>query len=252
MRLSNDRPLFKDMHYERRIVFFLDILGWRDAIDEAGNDPQLVASLAARLRLLSRPVVSKVEHMEGAYTSLFSDNVVASVPYDQDSLRLRLEALASILVGAACMGFFFRGGATVGNLYHDEDIVFGPALNRAYELESQKAIYPLVLLDPNISELTSIRSDCIWREEEKIFLDPFTHSFIAQRMSSNPDPQILMAAWAEKTGVKLPVVPPITSEEMLQGIFWNIRLALGKTLTTKVKKKYIWLYERIGHRLGVL
>lgn len=250
MTFSNNYSPFKDVHYERRIVFFLDILGWRNAIDQAGDDPQRVALLAARLRLLSGEVISKIKCANRIYISLFSDNVVISMPYEQDSLCLRLEALASILVGATCMGFFFRGGVTIGNLYHNRDIVFGPALNRAYDLERKEANYPLVLLDPEISELTSIRSDCIYKEKGKIFLDPFTHSFIAQRMRSNPDPQILMAAWAEETGMKESSYESgITSEIMLQNIFLIIQQAMETTLTPCVKEKYMWLYTRINNRL---
>jgi hypothetical protein len=43
-----------------------------------------------------------------------------------------------------------RGGATVGNLYHSNGIVFGDALIEAYRLESSVAVYPRVVLSQKI------------------------------------------------------------------------------------------------------
>ncbi len=39
-----------------------------------------------------------------------------------------------------------RGGIAIGNLYHNDDIVFGKALNDAYYLESECAIFPRIIL----------------------------------------------------------------------------------------------------------
>lgn len=44
-------------------------------------------------------------------------------------------------------GLLIRGGLTVGELYHDENIVYGPAMIRAYEMENKMAIYPRIIVD---------------------------------------------------------------------------------------------------------
>ena len=242
---------FKGLHYERRIVFFFDIWGWRAHVGEAGNDPQCVAKLAAVLRLFSQTLVSQVEHMKGANLSSFSDNVVVSLPYYPDLVLPRLEALASILCGAACMGFFFRGGVTIGDLFHDKDIVFGPALNRAYDLESQEAVYPRTILDPGIAEFGSMSSDFLCTEGKNTFLDPFTNLFIARRLQYGPDTQTLKVLWAEQTGLKTNIDLATTPQQMLHGIFLIIHFQMEKA-SQGSKKKYYWLYERIGRRIGVL
>lgn len=45
-----------------------------------------------------------------------------------------------------------RGGIAVGDVYHREGKVFGPAMIHAYKLESTCAIYPRVILQPEIVE----------------------------------------------------------------------------------------------------
>ncbi|WP_255449625.1 hypothetical protein [Bacillus sp. BPN334] len=43
-------------------------------------------------------------------------------------------------------GFFIRGGVSVGPHFMDEETVFGPELITAYNLESQVAVYPRIIL----------------------------------------------------------------------------------------------------------
>ena len=43
-------------------------------------------------------------------------------------------------------GILLRGGITVGQLCHKDNIVYGPAMVEAYELESKSAIYPRVIV----------------------------------------------------------------------------------------------------------
>ena len=45
-------------------------------------------------------------------------------------------------------GFFVRGGVSIGQLYMDENIVFGPALIDAYAAEQSHARDPRIVLTP--------------------------------------------------------------------------------------------------------
>ena len=145
----DDSELFHgELQYERRIVIFFDTLGWRNQIQLAGDDPRKIARLASVPRMFCKRVTDMAGRSEGVHISSFSDNVVVSVPCDQYSVLPLLEALATIQLGLAMHGFWVRGAVTIGDLYHDAEIVFGPALNQAYELESREAIYSRAILDP--------------------------------------------------------------------------------------------------------
>jgi hypothetical protein len=44
-------------------------------------------------------------------------------------------------------GILTRGGIALGQLLHHHNVIFGPALVRAYRLESQLALFPRVIVD---------------------------------------------------------------------------------------------------------
>lgn len=58
--------------------------------------------------------------------------------------------LVHVQLELASCDVLLRGGITIGDLYHDGNIVYGPAMNEAYLLESQKAVYPRVIADVHI------------------------------------------------------------------------------------------------------
>ncbi len=53
--------------------------------------------------------------------------------------------------------FICRGGIAYGDLYYDENraLLFGPAINRAYYLESKIAKYPRIVIDSFVAEQVS-------------------------------------------------------------------------------------------------
>jgi hypothetical protein len=126
------------LSYERRAVVFYDVLGWRDQIQRAGNDSAKIARLQ---RTILRPIQSlrAGQAITAFRFSAFSDNVVISCPPDEQTVFRLLTTLGSFMLGSAAGGFLVRGGITIGDIVHNEYVVFGPALNRAYELESTVA-----------------------------------------------------------------------------------------------------------------
>lgn len=238
-----------DVHYELRLVCFFDTLGWKHKIDAAGIDPQKIARLALVPRLFSSAITALAKKLPGAIMTSFSDNVVVSIPYDADRVLSSLESLAKIQLGLAMEGFFLRGAVTIGLLFHDDEIVFGPALNRAYQLESKTAIYPRVLLDGECSDLTSHSSIFLDHEGDQVFIDPFKLQFVAHALSTTPVPREIVLAVKRQLNITLSDSSKINPGQALVNIFWIVQEELSKAICPDVVDKYQWLSDRITPRV---
>ncbi len=84
----------------------------------------------------------------------FSDSIIISMPrrHDLDVGRM-IKLVAEFQSSMLFSGFLIRGGITAGPMFHEGRIAFGPALNRAYELESKIANFPRVVIDPSLERI---------------------------------------------------------------------------------------------------
>lgn len=140
----------KPQEYTSRVVAFFDILGWRSKVISAGSDPAKIAKLHNILLLFSLLRSNEESNaIPAQLATSFSDNVVISTTLKQEFVHFALIQAAAAQLFAAAEGFFVRGGITVGQIFHDRNVVFGPALNRAYELESRHSKYPRLTVDPD-------------------------------------------------------------------------------------------------------
>ena len=146
--------------YEDRIVAFLDILAWKSAICLSESDPEKAKDLGVLLNGL-QTAERLNEFMRGtecgplsdARCTHFSDSVVISVLNDKHGEHSLLHALKSVVTNALSSGFFIRGGITKGKLIHKDNLVYGPALIEAYNLENKIAKYPRIILDHSLSNI---------------------------------------------------------------------------------------------------
>ena len=92
----------------------------------------------------------------------FSDSIVISHSYeDMHAIDSMLEIVKNLQEQFLMLGYLTRGGMTVGKMYHDDGIVFGPAFVEAYTLESKIAVYPRIALGNELVERYSkvVRTD---------------------------------------------------------------------------------------------
>ncbi|MBU1557269.1 MAG: hypothetical protein KKE08_07295 [Gammaproteobacteria bacterium] len=142
--------------YQDRLCLFLDILGFSALVK--GQDCDVVHKVIRRIKLELR---SSKEYMEKIGSSpiaaTFSDCIVLSIEVNNEDVA---EA-SNILVTATVkmlqdtylnQAIALRGGMAYGKLYHKADGVFGPAMIKAYELESQYADWPRVVFDRSVME----------------------------------------------------------------------------------------------------
>jgi hypothetical protein len=157
-------------------MIFYDVLGWRNHIKTAGGDLEKVGNLR-RLILRSHRSLRLRYPEFNIRISTFSDNIVITQTINDKTPRL-LTLMAFQQIAVAMSGFLLRGGITVGDVVHNDECVFGPGLNRAYELESKIAYYPRFALDRDVVEELGEVGGLAVLEDQALFLDPFRLGFM--------------------------------------------------------------------------
>jgi hypothetical protein len=156
-------------------VVFLDLLGFVEDVrkaDEAGQQKEHLGKLRSAL------TEAKADLIEGQEISLkadspdlyvikvFTDNIVLGFPIFDDgesefgSMLFRVGWYQYTLLKH---GFFVRGGIAFGDLYMDEDVVYGKGLLEAYEAETKLARDPRVVLGP--SAMAQVQNHLAWYGE---------------------------------------------------------------------------------------
>lgn len=153
------------MEYKKRIVCFLDILGFQNHInDTIKSDGADNASKIESIRkaLYSMAYLNDVAEINGPNGGInatqFSDSIVLSFDYKhEDQLFFRLNFLHLVIFDMVNRGFLCRGGIAAGKIFHSKEMVFGPAMNEAYRLESEVAVYPRVIFADNLFSIACER-----------------------------------------------------------------------------------------------
>jgi hypothetical protein len=142
--------------YTKSIVSYFDILGFKRIVAEAKEPSEIERKLKALSRF-SSPSEGIIETFGNTFTN-FSDLVLRTVPVlpnpqlrgDEGVLYWELMDLVHAQAELIGEGVLLRGGVTFGDIFVDGETAFGPALIRAYELESEVAGAPRVIVDPEI------------------------------------------------------------------------------------------------------
>lgn len=149
--------------YQDRLCLFLDILGFSALVKS--KDCNVVHNV---IRKIKEELKSNKDYMEkidsDPIATTFSDCIVLSV----EAKSTDVEQASNILVTATVkmlqdtylnQSIAMRGGIAYGKLYHHRtEGVFGPAMIKAYELESQFADWPRVVFDRSVIEHFSDKS----------------------------------------------------------------------------------------------
>jgi hypothetical protein len=168
----------------RSVVAFMDLLGYRSAVDRAhaeGRQHEFLLKLRTALdqghsQLRDFPLPWRVK--------AFTDNIVLCFPMlsgedEAGTLPITIDRLASFQLYMTIDGFFIRGGVAVADAYLDEDIVFGPGLLEAYATESQRARDPrIVLADSCLQYIAELPSGSVLKDADGQLFVNYLHKII--------------------------------------------------------------------------
>lgn len=143
-----------DLKYTKKVIAFLDIMGFKSIIDKTTDNSSFCELLISNLIELKgmenkKSLFSNERIEEGKNVTVFSDSIVIS--YDlsfHNAIDKIIFDIILIQIDLIAMGLLLRGGVTIGDVFHDGGVVLGPAINRAYEIESKLSIYPRIMVDP--------------------------------------------------------------------------------------------------------
>lgn len=138
------------MAYTKKLVAFTDILGFKSKTNIKGDDEKnKVHSNLLELKKFSEKINNSNKGYSNSIKSFrFSDSCMFSAP--EDKLTQLLQILHLMQLHFAANNFFIRGAVTYAEIYDENNFFYGKGMNQAYELESKKAIYPRIILDPQI------------------------------------------------------------------------------------------------------
>jgi len=239
---------YRNPSYERRVVVFYDVLGWRSKIETAGAEPKEIGELRRLVLLHSRLLRQPAKFPFNVST--FSDNVVISIGPDRAVVPFLLRALAIIQLSTVSRGFLLRGGVAIGDICHDDEVVFGPGLVRAYDIESNVAKFPRIVIDQEVLDTCGPISGFNAFEDGLHFLDPFTTDFIRfmQRGAKNSPPPEHFERGLPGPEFSFGGTP---ADSVLRSIMRGLKGQIRSPLADKEWEKVAWLYDRLAARLGV-
>lgn len=128
--------------YEDRAVAFIDILGFKNLVRDGR-----VSTILNAMEIIKR----RIREIEGVREvkvdiSQFSDCLILSAPNNKSGLPYLVHFASLVASELFLNGIWCRGGITTGQIYHKGSVAFGQALIDAYNLESQLAVYPRILI----------------------------------------------------------------------------------------------------------
>ena len=154
----------KPIAYEDRYCLFLDILGFKEVVEQSAASKATPLTGSQTLRLGGvyfglKQIADSLNYKQvlvgksgkkkpsSRVVTQFSDSVVVSYRVGEvGGLANMLYDVLHLQLALVQRGLLIRGAITQGPLHHDKDFVFGPALNEAAELE-KVAMYPRVIVD---------------------------------------------------------------------------------------------------------
>ncbi|MED3762886.1 hypothetical protein [Ureibacillus terrenus] len=138
------------MELSAGIVAFLDILGYKNMVLQDSKNSKLIYLPIIEEMLNS---LNPILNNRGLEIRQFSDSIVISAKYSIENTLSMLNAVSDVQWYMFKNGILLRGGIALGRHYSNGNIMYSEGLIEAYNLESNYARVPRILVDDNLLEL---------------------------------------------------------------------------------------------------
>jgi hypothetical protein len=257
--------------YENRFIAFIDLLGFDSLVERSESEADLPEKIFSALtslqpkrieeeayasinyeicpseeienvREILKIMTQNMKNMNPVTITYFSDSLVLSAKSDDViASQLILDLLAKLSIQLwSDHALLLRGGITEGKLIHTENgPLFGPAMNRAYFLESKMAKHPRILID--MPCLEKYRTVDTFKLFESLFEKDgeFHYASLgtAYRHILN-DSSVVLAG------------EPVLGKfrRSLAGTTSRLKAIEAKLTDKAIKSKYLWLIDEVSKR----
>ena len=219
----------EELRTAEHVVAFIDILGASEMIR---SDPDKTLNMVHKRYEQSIGMFEKLfgKLKEVLQVRIFSDNIVIICQSQKipplEALKLIVMLTSIIQINFLNDDILLRGGITKGNLFADDIMLWGNALVQAYGLESHVAIYPRIVVDPELIGETKLliskdektklfRENYIVQDKDGLCYINYLHISKALK-----DPMISCLAFKERAYDKL--VESTNNIKVCQKLTWHL------------------------------
>lgn len=150
-------------HYKKSLVAYLDIMGFKKKVEKSSRFPeeadavyQLLQAHHLTTQIINKGKDAPYPELIKLKATLFSDNIVITLPIMNDkTFRSFVHVVTRFQWDTIDFSSFLRGAIVYGPVCHTKELVFGPAMVRAYEMERKDAKWPRVIVSPDLIPLLS-------------------------------------------------------------------------------------------------
>lgn len=241
------------MSYKKMVVIFIDILGSKNFTNfNTKFEIHKMFHTEVKLNEKRQENISHVIYQRKIFT--FSDCAYIFYYYKDgiDEFRKNNANLGFIAINNTSLsilkflynGYFIRGGISFGDAYFDEHSFFGPAVERAYEIESKEAIYPRIMIDNEFGKLIYDFEDL----NKEINFNPLLkeYPFLIEKNENQYYVNILKQLQLVNTQSLDDVI--FTIEEVKSNAIKKAFSEIERCKDDKVSKKLLWLIDYLNSK----
>ncbi len=179
----------------RCAVLFVDLLGITQ-LARSEQASKYLTTLNEALRS-SRDFLVEDSPWPAAY---FSDSLVIVSPVadgsDCSALTGLIEQAAALQTDLLTHGYALRGGVALGEIHLSRNLMFGPGLIEAYQLEDRSALDPRIVLSTEAAtavrqgsgeEVNELDWSLLEDQDERLVVDYLASSIVSYRFTSGRD-----------------------------------------------------------------
>jgi len=238
--------------YEDRVLAFIDVLGFSNmvagtmnsGIEDEGATRKIRDFFENAQKQLCKADPKYADFKKSRVVNHFSDTIVISyLKTEGGGVFQLLSDILFLCVTALQRHCSLRGAIVCDKLYHEKEIIFGPAMVKAHKMEQSLAIFPRIVLDDDIL--------CIANKYPAEYPSKSEQSKTIKRMVKKDfdglhyvdclDTMNFIVGGGERTWVpdyfKL-------SHKIINDLEKRIKNDMG------IKSKYLWLKEKYNADLG--